>query len=269
MNIGLGTYSFPWLVHSRQQEPLQLALQLLDYTASKGLHRFQFGDNLPLHLVDDAGLDDILRRADAHGIDLQVGMRRLDKPELKRYLDIAIRLRSPFLRVVIDDSDYHPDLRTSGHIIREVAQAFRQSGVVLAIENHDRFPATHLLQLLQQSDGAAGICLDTANSLGCGEGVGELLHHLAPHVVNLHVKDITIQRVESKMGFKVEGTVAGRGVLNIPFIIGILEDFGRCDTATLELWSSSLPDSSATLDREQRQVEESIRYLTGITFKSN
>ena len=49
----------------------------------------------------------------------------------------------------------------------------KRAGVCLAIENHDRFPCATLAEILDRLDSpCAGICLDTANSLGCLEGRG-------------------------------------------------------------------------------------------------
>jgi 3-oxoisoapionate decarboxylase len=53
-------------------------------------------------------------------------------------------------------------------------------------------------------------------------------------VVNLHVKDFTIRRHQHMLGFEVEGTPAGQGMLNIPWLLGRLRDFGCNPNAILE-----------------------------------
>ena len=95
-------------------------------------------------------------------------------------------------------------------IIREVLPAYREAGIRLAIENHDRFRAHELVAIIAATDADyVGICLDTANSLGADEGIWEVARTLAPHTLNLHVKDYRIERLDHQMGFTVRGAPAG------------------------------------------------------------
>jgi L-ribulose-5-phosphate 3-epimerase UlaE len=66
------------------------------------------------------------------------------------------------------------------------------------------------------------------------------------------------------MGFNVEGCAAGTGMLDIPKIIGELKPFGRCRTATLELWSNAAETPQQTIAQEEAWVEQSIDYLKNI-----
>ena len=109
-----------------------------------------------------------------------------------------------------------------------------------------------------------GICLDTANSLGAGEGISEVVQLLAPYTVNLHVKDILIKRVPHKMGFIVEGVAAGDGMIDILSVIQQLKQTGRCKTATLELWSNPATTMEETIAKEKKLVKKSIQYLKKI-----
>ena len=88
---------------------------------------------------------------------------------------------------------------------------------MLAIENHDRFPAERLAGIVESiGSPQVGICLDTVNSFGCLEGPEHVAAHLAPFVSSLHVKDFTIRRAGHMMGFEITGTPAGQGMLDIP-----------------------------------------------------
>ena len=94
---------------------------------------------------------------------------------------MATRLGSPLLRVVLDTDDHHPSADEAVSTLHSVLPDFERAGVCLAIENHDRFPAAVLARMLQRLDSPhVGICLDTANSLGCGEGLETLLLRAGP-----------------------------------------------------------------------------------------
>ena len=238
------------------------AADLLALAAQHGAAGVQFGDNLPLHRLPDSELGQLAAEARQQNLRLETGTRRLTADNLRRYLSIAQRLGSPFLRVVIDDADYHPDETQVIAVIQSVLGDFRAAGAVLAIENHDRFPVGSLRRIIEATDPAwVGICLDTANSLGAGEGIREVVTGLAPYTVNLHVKDFTINRVSHKMGFVVAGCPAGQGLLNVPWVLEQLRPFGRCVSATLEVWSNPEETMEDTIEKEWQWAEESLRYL--------
>jgi 3-oxoisoapionate decarboxylase len=109
-----------------------------------------------------------------------------------------------------------------------------------------------------------GICLDSVNSLGAGEGLHEVVDRLAPFTINLHLKDYLIRRVWHKMGFVVEGVPAGDGMLNIPWLKGEIERHGRCTSAILELWTPPEQELTATIAKEKAWVEKSIAFLQGL-----
>ncbi len=90
-------------------------------------------------------------------------------------------------------------------------------GIILALENHDRLHASVFRDIVEaSSSNNVGICLDCVNSMGIGEDIETVLKFLAPYTVNLHIKDFSVKRVSHKMGFVIEGTPAGQGLLNLP-----------------------------------------------------
>ena len=235
---------------------------LLTYAAKNFIQYVQFGDNLPLHLFDIADQRLIKKKADQSGIKVEVGTRGLTLKNIQQYIIIASLFQSPFLRMVIDDGDYTPTENEVIAIIKKVLPLLKEKNIILAIENHDRFTAASLRKIILDTDPKlVGICLDTANSIGAGEGINEVLNILTPYTVNLHIKDIHIKRVSHKMGFTVEGTAAGDGMLNIAAIIHKLQPTGRCKTATLEVWSNPLNTAATSIKNEKKLVKKSIHYL--------
>jgi 3-oxoisoapionate decarboxylase len=248
------------------KHPLSI-LRLLYIAKEKNIKRIQLCDNLiePLHTLSEDCLQEIKDIADSFNIQIELGTRRLTIQNIQQYLKIAQFFNAPFLRVVIDDVDYHPSLGEIISIIKADIGDFRESNIILAIENHDRFTVKNLIEIIEKTDkDYVGICLDTANSLGAGEGIKEVVEGLAPYTVNLHVKDFTIKRVSHKMGFTVEGCAAGDGMLNVPYILEQLTPYNRCLSATLEVWSNPLSTIEETIEREAYWTDKSLNYLKKI-----
>ncbi len=264
MFLGISSYTFPWAVETQvnNQTNFIAAKELLDYAIQHQISFVQFGDNLPLHSFEETELLLIRELATSNSIGIEVGTRGLDLLHVERYIKLAALFDARFLRIVLDDENNEPTVQSVIDTIRQLIPSLAQNNLVLAIENHDRFPAAVLKKIiLQTSTQWVGICLDTANSLGAGEGINELMQILEPYVVNLHLKDIRVHRVAHKMGFKVQGVAAGEGIINMPELIQVLSRSGRCTTATLEVWSDPCSSVEHTILNERELVSKSIQYL--------
>ena len=173
-----------------------------------------------------------------------------------------MRLRSPIVRIVIDTGTSEPSADEVVARLRDVLPEFSRADVTLAIENHDRFPAATLEKIIERCDSRhVGICLDTANSLGCGEDVHTALRVLEPWVVNVHMKDFRASRLPHQKGFVVEGCPAGQGVLEIPRLLARLRDRQRVPSVILELWSPPESTIKESVAKEEAWTQESVRYL--------
>ena len=261
MKLGIGTYTFPWTFHYRNSIPFSYR-ELIDYAVATHISRVQICDNYPLHELQERELINLRDVANKNNIVLEAGTRRLTTENLSQYLHIAKILRSPFLRIVIDDAGYEPNVREVIDMINQSLPEFISNNVMLAIENHDRFPAKALKYIIEQTDKDwVTICLDTANSLGAGEGIDEVVAQLLPYVINLHIKDISIKRFAHKMGFMVDGVAAGEGIINCPGLISACATNGKCQSVTIELWSHEAETPEQTIKNEQLQTIKSIDYL--------
>lgn len=236
----------------------------LDTAASHGYRMVQIADNLPLHTLPASELTRLRRTAAELGLAVQIGTAGLTSANLERYLAIAVELGSPILRVVADAGDYHPEPDEVIETLRGSLPAFRRADVVIALENHDRFTTStfcHIFDTL--ADPNLGVCLDTVNSFGALEGPDLVIDRLAPYVVNIHVKDFAVRRLPHKMGFEVNGTPAGEGMLDIP---RLLQRFSERPTMTavLELWPPPAATVEDTIVGERLWLERSTRYLVEI-----
>ncbi|WP_080058362.1 sugar phosphate isomerase/epimerase family protein [Spirosoma aerolatum] len=264
MQLGIGTYTFGWAVGTpgnRPDHPLD-ELGLLNRATALGFSLVQIGDNLPLHTLSTEQLCAFEQQAQQQGIRLEVGARGLTETNLDQYINLAAGLKSRLLRFVIDSSAYEPTLDTVIGILKNAVPSLKKAKITLGLENHDRLLAREFAHIVEQVGSEhLGICLDSVNSMGAGEGLAEVVQTLAPYTVNLHLKDFGIRRLSHLMGFQIDGRPAGQGLLNIPWLVEQVATRSRCQTAILEQWvvpESTLP---ASIDKEENWVTDSINYL--------
>jgi 3-oxoisoapionate decarboxylase len=265
LKLGIGSYTYTWAVGVPghiPERPLS-ALGLMERADRLGARVVQFCDNLPLTALADREIDALAAYSREKGIAVEVGMRGIADPaSILAYLDLAVRLGSPFVRVVIDSKGHEPSPAETISLLAPLVTRFSQAGIRLAIENHDRMPSSTLVGIVEAlGPSVVGICLDTVNSLGCLEGPDVVVKTLAPYTLNLHVKDFTLQRTNSQMGFVVAGCPAGQGRLDVPWILGQLRSAGRDVNAIIELWTPAGPTLDETLSREASWAQQSVEYL--------
>jgi 3-oxoisoapionate decarboxylase len=267
VNLGIGSFAYAWAIGVPGYPPARpmTAVDLVRRAADLGVRLVQFGDNLPLGALDEGGLAALGAEADALGVAIEVGTRGIERGHVARYLELAARFGSPILRVVIDRPDHHPEPDEVVATLAALMPEFERARVVLAIENHDRFAAATLGDIVAAIDSPwVGICLDTINSLGALEGPKEVTAVLAPHVVSLHVKDVAIRRSNETMGFVVEGRPAGAGMIDIPWLLAEIRSRARQPNVILELWPPLRPELAESIAIEDAWVVSSIRYLRSV-----
>jgi sugar phosphate isomerase/epimerase len=262
MKLGLSSYTFGWAVGVGGHEPPHALDEhgLLDKCRQLGVALLQIGDNLPLHTFDTARISSLAERAAKEGVELEIGARGLTRERVIQYAHIARGISAKLIRFVIGDAGHQPTREAVVGVLREVIPQL--DGLTLGIENHDRFSAATLRSVIEATGSdRIGVCLDTVNSLGSGEGIETVATILAPYTVNLHVKDFAIERVPNLMGFSVSGRPAGEGILDIPSLLRQLAEFGRCETAVLELWTPPEARLEETIVKEARWAKQSLDYL--------
>ena len=259
MRAGISSFAFGWAV---QQDPPFDEQDLIAFAVRHGVRVVQLGDNLPAHRMEPARFEALLAACRKRGVELELGARGLTEAHLDTYLSLCRRAGARLLRFVADAPGCEPSAADLIALLRAAAPELASAGVVLGLENHDRFSAATLRHILEEvGDRAVGLCLDTANSLGAGEGLVYVTDLLAPFTVNLHVKDVTIRRVPYQMGFIVEGCALGQGQLPIPWTSERVREAGRCWTVILEGWTRPGRDAAETVRRERAEVEAGIAVL--------
>ncbi len=267
MQLGISSFTYGWNIGFAGNIPDRPMneIDMVHQTVAFGLHCLQIGDNIPLLEFDSERKERLKNELANNQIRFEIGARKLDTKNLKDYIELAAYFEAPLLRFVIDGDNYEPETDTVIAIIESYLSQLVDNNIILGIENHDRFKAAALAELIESIDHAnVGICLDCVNSIGAGEGLEQVANLLAPHTVNLHIKDFNIQRLSHKMGFTVNGEIAGKGMLDLEWLLPKIKNYNRCKTAVLEQWVPPENDSKETCDKENKWATESIHYLQSV-----
>jgi 3-oxoisoapionate decarboxylase len=270
MQLGISSYTYTWAIGVPGSLPTKQmsAIDLVDKATEFGLKLVQIADNLPLENLTLSELEHLCNYSLGKGISVEMGGRGLTYEHTLKCLKVAEKLKSPILRMVIDAAGFEPDISSIIQIILSLLPEFQSRKIMLALENHDRLKAREFEHIIQSVNSEwVGICLDSVNSMGAGEGFETVAEILLPYTINLHLKDFSIRRVSHKMGLIIEGTPAGSGMLNIEELIGKLNHLGRCPTAILELWTPPEADIESTITKEKQWADQSINHLKPLFTK--
>jgi len=269
VRLGISSWTFPWAIgvsgYPQPARPIRSA-DLLGKAAALQVSVVQIADNLPLHKLDSKELRDVRDQAASLGIKIEIGTRGVDPDHLLLYLSLALELDATLVRTLTHTTDSQPSLEQAEHYIREVLPQFESHGVTLGLENYEKHSSVALASLVRRIDSRrVGICLDTINSLGALEPPEDVVKTLAPLTVNLHIKDFVIERVPYKMGFAVSGAPAGKGMLDIPWLLKQMRS-GENVSAILEQWPLPKDSVEATIAMEQEWAEQGVQYLRSCGF---
>jgi len=264
MRLGISSFSYTWgfgLPEFSPRRPMTLQ-DLLDEAARLKVSVVQVAHNLPLDQVPAHELDRFEKCAAELGIQIEIATRGIQPDTLRRYLALAARFKSPFLRTVVHSPGHEPTPDEVVGLLAPMRPEFEAAGITLALENHDRFRSRTLVDILSRlGHDWTGICLDTANSFGCLEGPEVVVETLAPYTVNLHLKDLVVYRAIHTMTFIIDGRPVGQGMLDVPWVLEQMRRHQRDVNVILEMWTPPEEDLEDTIAKEKRWVDESVAYL--------
>jgi sugar phosphate isomerase/epimerase len=265
MKLGIGTYTYMWSIGFPGAEPPvpMSALDLLVRARELGADVVQYGPNQPLVDLPEGALTDLIGRTREWNIEMEIGMRGFDMLDVRRHIALCRRTGATLLRTVsaYQVSDPVPGEEELRATLECLLPDLDAAGVCLAIENAT-IPATLLAKVLDElASPWLGVTLDTVNSLAIPEGTEHVARTLARHVRCLHVKDFVVERVWHLMGFTVEGRPAGKGQLDVPWLLGLLDEHGVKANAILELWVPRRSTLEETIALEHSWASESMQYL--------
>ena len=271
MKLGLSTYALTWSFGISGYEP-KTKITLPDFVqraADLGYQGVQIADNAPLVELSSEQRKSLWRQADDLGLFVEIGARCMTSENLSRHIEIAVEAKSPFLRFVIDGPGFVPRFDELPRLLKSASDQCADSGIILAIENHDRFESPQIASWFDEIDSDfLGICLDTANSYGSGEGYRETVDTLLPYTVNFHLKDFVVNRQPHMLGLLIEGTAAGEGIVPIEEILKRLKSHSRCQSVTVEHWTGLQESVEATIALEEQWCVDSMENLRRYFFES-
>ncbi|MBC8143039.1 MAG: sugar phosphate isomerase/epimerase [Armatimonadetes bacterium] len=265
MRLGIGSFSYPWAVgvpgQPQPAAPMN-AFALLEAATKLGVQSVQYVDNLSLMHLSARDRAELKSLADDAGIQIEVGMRGTDASEIRMHLSFVKEFGSNYLRIMTDGVSPN-DTPGSDQIIERLmplTDEFEDAGVRIALENFDRFTAYDTVGMVEAlgAGDVAGVCLDTVNNFGAGEGWASVVETLAPYTINLHLKDFRVTRKAHRLGFEINGVPVGQGQLDVQ---AILAQMPESVSVTLEQWTPFDTDIDTTCREEARHVAESIAYL--------
>ena len=262
MKLGLSSWTYSWNIgvpgYPQPTCPMT-AMDLLKKAHELGAQVLQIADNLPLEALSLEELDALAAQAKAWNISIEAGTRGVQPHKMTPFLDVAVRLGATFVRTLLHDADGCPTVEEARQNLLALIPELEKRGLTLGVENHDFFHTLQIKELIESlNTDCIGVCLDPVNNFAQGESTLEVLTNLGALTVNFHCKDYTIHRKSSNLGFDVEGTPTGEGMLDVPRCRKFLHEDMSC---VIELWTPWQGDADATAQVEADWAQRSVQYL--------
>lgn len=266
--VGISSFAYSFACGNRpfmKPEYILSPVELIDKAAAAGAEVIQFGDNMPLEKYADKELKRIHGYSEDRGIELEVGMRKATAERLSEYIRITNMIGARVLRMISDGPGFEPDVSDLCSILSSVTPCLEENGVVLGLENHDRFHAYEYARIIEKvGHPQIGLTVDTVNSLSLEEPVDEVLKYMAPYCVCLHIKDYVIKRNNGGGGLMITGALTGTGRLDI---YRCYDECRRKSDADFNIILESWMASEGTLENTLRMEDDWAK--AGITFLKN
>ena len=214
--------------------------------------------------LDEANLDRVL--AWGHPDGLEGGRNLAAAEELKQHFKTAELLNTKVMRIVgssyrFRTEPHGPQIRQVSDILKDVVKVAESYDIVMGIENHLTFNADEILRILAKVNSPyLGVTLDTGNALRVFDDPVEAARKLAPHAVATHIKDVTTAKGSPIEISFCPSVPVGKGIIDIPAIVSILEDASYQGMLCIEVDRLS----ADWAEKEDEAVQESVRYLKSL-----
>ncbi|AEI51300.1 sugar phosphate isomerase/epimerase family protein [Runella slithyformis] len=127
------------------------------------------------------------------------------------------------------------DFKKSALVSLQLAEPIlRKYKVKLAVENHKDWQANDLVAALKQLNSEwIGATLDFGNNIALMEDSAHVVQALAPYMFSTHIKDMAVE--EYPDGFLLSEVPLGKGILDLPKLVGICQKHNPDITFSLEM----------------------------------
>lgn len=193
---------------------------------------------------------------------------------VKEQIDLAIRLKTKILRVLsgIFKQGLHYDLCMENIIkgLKSCAEYAEQKGITMVLENHGVFSGTSqkVASIIEKVNSLSlKSNIDTGNFLLNLENPVEAVKKLMDKIAFVHIKDL--KKLNKPNGFEVfmaddstlfQGTIAGKGDVDLQQIVSILKDGGYDGYLSVEYEGvgSCIEDTEESIAYVKRLLEEQV-----------
>jgi sugar phosphate isomerase/epimerase len=197
----------------------------------------QICDYQPILGYSDARLRDLKSLADDLGIVLELGTRGISPEHLANFLKLAGILGASVVRSMVNTTEHRPTLAEAQSLLKQALPAYEAAGVKIALETYEQLSSRDLVALVEAVGSPnLGICLDPANCVAALENPADVIDRCAPYVANLHVKDFAFTRRGGWVGFTLEGTELGKGLLDYDYLMRKVDPESRGINRIIEHW---------------------------------
>ena len=259
--LGLGTYAFFWQHSNRSPAPLDLAA-MLRRTHALGGEVFQICDYLPVLACSDSQLGDLKALAGDLGITLELGTKGISGEVLGPYLGLARSLGVKLVRGMVNTPEHRPSLSEAQRLLEQALPAYESEGVTIALETYEQMSSRDLVSLVEAVGSEnLGICLDPANCVAALENPIDVIDRCAPYVKNMHVKDFAFTRRGGWVGFTLEGTQLGSGLLAYDYMIKAVDPDTRGINRIIEHWLTWQETYEKTAEVENLWNRENLAFM--------
>jgi len=259
--IGLSTYAFFWQLSDRMSEPLSIH-QAIERTAELGVDLFQICDYAPLATMSDAELAAVAATARDAGVTLEIGTKGIRVEHLNRFLHIASVLDAALLRTMFNSPGHSPTVDEAERLLRTALPYFERAGVRIALETYEQVPTADLVRVIERIDQPfLGICSDPANSVAALENPHHVVEAIAPHVINMHVKDFAFTRRDGWVGFTLAGAPLGAGLLDYDHMVRTIRPHENNINQIIEHWLPWQDDEASTVRLESAWTAGGLEFL--------
>ncbi|MDF2961460.1 MAG: sugar phosphate isomerase/epimerase [Paenibacillus sp.] len=232
MRYGLTVYgtTYDMGIHPQSGKKPITPKELIDVTESCGLE----GIEIPYPILKEHDPDETADYARDKGMFINIAAGGYDPAQLKEALQLAKRVGAVTVRTVVGGAKFGGDRRHMAGTwqpflqqilgsFQEAAETADQTGVNLAVENHQDLASEELLWLCETiGSDRFGINLDTGNPLATAEEPNDFFRRVAPYVKNVHLKDYYIYWYEE--GYRLVRSPLGQGSIDFPELFRIFSE---------------------------------------------
>jgi len=248
--IGLAAYSFGYLggfvgagTPRACPDPFD-AYSLIDLAVAHDLGGVEFPATRYLANLSSAELTKARDYAALHNLFIVLDGGIVDAAELQTLLPAAREIGARTVRATVSSllcGDRREVRATWPGYLAEIAARLRQvrglaeqTGVSIALENHQDLTSGELVALCEDLGSPfIGVNLDASNPLAVGEDPLNFARRILPYLKNVHLKDYYLY--STQQGFRLVRCPVGAGVLDVPGLLALCADGAPRATISIEL----------------------------------